>query len=37
MAKNTGIERNKKNPIELGKKGEVAYLTFQSIRTFTRK
>jgi hypothetical protein len=28
MAKNTGIERRKKNPIELGKKG------FQSIRTF---
>ena len=34
MAKITGIERSKNNPIELGKKGEVAYLVFQSIRTF---
>jgi hypothetical protein len=32
MVKNTGIERSKKNPIELGKRGEVAYLAFQSIR-----
>jgi hypothetical protein len=31
MAKNTDIERSKKNPIELGKRGEVAYLAFQSI------
>ena len=35
MAKNTGIERSKKNPIELGEKGGfLAYLAFQSIRTF---
>jgi hypothetical protein len=35
MAKHTGIERSKKNPVELGKGGEVlAYLAFQSIRTF---
>ena len=32
MAKNTGIERSKKNPIEIGKRGKVAYLAFQSIR-----
>jgi hypothetical protein len=34
MAKNTGIERGKKNPIELKKGGLLAYLAFQSIRTF---
>jgi hypothetical protein len=34
MAKNTVIELNKKNPIELGKGGFLAYLAFQSIRTF---
>jgi hypothetical protein len=34
MANNTGIERSKKNPIELGKGGFLAYLVFQSIRTF---
>jgi len=36
MAKNTGIERSKKNTLELGKKGGgfLAYLAFQSIRTF---
>jgi hypothetical protein len=37
MAKNTEIERSKKNPIELGKKGGggfLAYLAFQSIRIF---
>ena len=32
MAKNTGIERSKNNPIEIGKRGKVAYLAFQSIR-----
>ena len=34
MAKNTEIESSKNNPIELGKRGEVAYLAFQFIRTF---
>jgi hypothetical protein len=34
MTKNTEIERSKKNPIELGKRVEVAYLAFKSIRTF---
>ena len=35
MGKKTGIERSKKNPIELEKKKKcVAYLTFQSIHTF---
>ena len=34
MANNTGIERSKKNPIELEKGGFLAYLVFQSIRTF---
>ena len=34
MAKKTGIEHSKKNPIELEKKfSYVAYLTFQSICT----
>jgi hypothetical protein len=31
MTKNIGIERSKKNPIELGKRGKVAYLAFQSL------
>ena len=35
MAKTRGIERSKTSPIELGKKGgSLAYLAFQSIRTF---
>ena len=34
MAKNTGIERSKKNPIEIGKGGLLTYLAFQSVRTF---
>jgi hypothetical protein len=36
MANNRGIESSKKNPIELGKRGGgvLAYLAFQSIRTF---
>jgi hypothetical protein len=36
MAKNTGIERSKNNPIELEKGGFLAYVAFQSIRTFNQ-
>jgi len=36
MAKNTGIEHSKNNPIELGKRGFLAYLAFQSFRTFNQ-
>jgi hypothetical protein len=28
MAKNKGFERSKTNPVELGKRGEVAYFNF---------
>ena len=34
MANNKGIERSETNPIELGKRGVLAYLAFQSICTF---